>query len=605
MKRRSSTAELNKISAATERQVYDSESEFDSDDSLKYPTWKRPASEDYSTYEYLSDVEAGDVIGFLNDLAIEEAEEEDEIVDEDDELSPENNNSPWTDYTGRQKTFPFTGQKDLQKAVPPDSTPLDILLLLVNDKVLNLIVSETNRFANQTVAAKQPKKYARINKWRETNAEEIKQFLGLITWMGLVKLSSLKDYWAKDGIYKQTIPQSVMARNRFQLLLSLLHFNDNDTIRTGDRLAKFQPLLDVLEQNFKELFCPGEDIVIDETLIPWRGRLIFRQYIPNKAHRYGIKLFKLCSVNGYTWGLKVYSGRSVTGEREVGLAKNICLNLAEQLLHQGRTLYIDNFYTSYELAKCFLDKKTHVVGTLRANKKDIPKDVLHAKLKRGDMISREDENGIVVLKWRDTRDVRMLTTKHAPVMAPVTVSPLLSQPTPSIDEPTTSRRSSRRVTEKPLPVLAYNSGKAGIDLSDQMASYVTTLRKGIKWYRKLGLELLLGISMVNAWVVYKHVTKKTIKIRTFREEVVKDLLQVRGSNEEPCVARSTSRIHHLVQRIDGEGKKMRRKCSACYAKMQRESGREVARKQAKMVYTYCSYCPGSPQMCLECFNLKH
>ena len=75
MKRRSSTAELNKISAATERQVYDSESEFDSDDSLKYPTWKRPASEDYSTDEYLSDVEAGDVIGFLNDLAIEEAEE--------------------------------------------------------------------------------------------------------------------------------------------------------------------------------------------------------------------------------------------------------------------------------------------------------------------------------------------------------------------------------------------------------------------------------------------------------------------------------------------------------------------------------------------------
>ena len=43
MKRRLSTAELNKISAATERQVYDSESEFDSDDSLKYPTWKRPA----------------------------------------------------------------------------------------------------------------------------------------------------------------------------------------------------------------------------------------------------------------------------------------------------------------------------------------------------------------------------------------------------------------------------------------------------------------------------------------------------------------------------------------------------------------------------------
>ena len=165
--------------------------------------------------------------------------------------------------------------------MPPDSTPLDILLLLVNDKVLNSLYRKQTDLLTR-LFAKQPKKYARINKWRETNAEEIKQFLGLI--MGLV-LSSF--YWAKDGIYKQTIPQSVI----FQLLLSLLHFNDNDTIRTGDRLAKIQPLLDVLEQNFKELFCPGEDIV-NETLINCR------QYIPNKAHRYGIKLFKLCSVNG-------------------------------------------------------------------------------------------------------------------------------------------------------------------------------------------------------------------------------------------------------------------------------------------------------------------
>ena len=114
----------------------------------------------------------------------------------------------------------------------------------------------------------------------------------LITWMGLV--SSLKDYWAKDGIYKQTIPQSSWDATVFNYYCCCIL--TTMTRLTGDRLAKIQPLLDVLEQNFKELFCPGEDIVIDETLIPWRGRLIFRQYIPNKAHRYGIKLFKLCSV---------------------------------------------------------------------------------------------------------------------------------------------------------------------------------------------------------------------------------------------------------------------------------------------------------------------
>ena len=154
-----------------------------------------------------------------------------------------------------------------------------------------------------------------------------------------------------------TIPRAIMSRNRFQILLTMLHFDNNETSDTSNRLRKIQHLVDMLQQKFKALFYPGKDFVIDETLVPWRGRLIFRQYIPNKSHRYGVKLFKLCSVDGYTWGLNVYTGKSASGERETGLAKSVCVELAESLLNQGRTLYIDNFYTSNDLAKCLLDKK--------------------------------------------------------------------------------------------------------------------------------------------------------------------------------------------------------------------------------------------------------
>lgn len=38
------------------------------------------------------------------------------------------------------------------------------------------------------------------------------------------------------------------------------------------------------------------------------------------------------------------------------------------------------------------------------------------KIKRGTVIAREDQNEIVLLKWRDARDVRMLSTMHAPEM---------------------------------------------------------------------------------------------------------------------------------------------------------------------------------------------
>ena len=92
----------------------------------------------------------------------------------------------------------------------------------------------------------------------------------------------------------------------------------------------------------------------------------------------------------------MYSGKSSAGEREIVLAKTVCKELIKNLVDQGRTLYVDNFYTSNDLARYCQEKKTHLVGTLRANKKHIPKEVLNAKLKRGEMVAREDQDGVVI-----------------------------------------------------------------------------------------------------------------------------------------------------------------------------------------------------------------
>ena len=113
---------------------------------------------------------------------------------------------------------------------------------------------------------------------------------------------------------------------------------------------------------------------------------------------------------GNTWALKVYSGKTQTGVREIGLARNVCIELMKDLIGQGRTLYVDNFYTSDELTNYCLRKPTHHVGTLCANKNHILKEVLQAKLKRGEMVAKEDQQGVVILKWKDTRDARVLST---------------------------------------------------------------------------------------------------------------------------------------------------------------------------------------------------
>ena len=42
-----------------------------------------------------------------------------------------------------------------------------------------------------------------------------------------------------------------------------------------------------------------------------------------------------------------------------------------------------------------------MIGILRERKKNIPREVLDAKLRKGNIVSKEDENGIVVLKCKD------------------------------------------------------------------------------------------------------------------------------------------------------------------------------------------------------------
>ena len=129
-------------------------------------------------------------------------------------------------------------------------------------------------------------------------------------------------------------------------------------------------------------------------------------------------------------------------------------------------------------------------------------------------------------------------------------------------------------TLKPLAVVEYNERKCGIDYSDQMVSFVTTIREGIKWYRKLGIRLL-GISVVNALTVYKIATRKNINIRIFRQLLVAKLLGLSENTKNPCLRRSQ---HNIAVRRNDSGRSIRRACKLCYANKKRRMDRTKAQK---------------------------
>lgn len=88
----------------------------------------------------------------------------------------------------------------------------------------------------------------------------------------------------------------------------------------------------------------------------------------------------MCTTGGYTYDLGVYCGNDSQGNGNA--TANIVFSLLNNLLDTGRKVYTDNYYTSVSLASRLLTRQTHLIGTVRANRKLNAQDVLNKKLKK-------------------------------------------------------------------------------------------------------------------------------------------------------------------------------------------------------------------------------
>ena len=90
-------------------------------------------------------------------------------------------------------------------------------------------------------------------------------------------------------------------------------------------------------------------------MIPFKGRLAFKQRMPMKPVKNGMKPFSLCEARmGYSAVFLIYLGKETRGQEkgndgELGKTGAVVVNLVKEYKHKGYKLYIDNFYTSVPL----------------------------------------------------------------------------------------------------------------------------------------------------------------------------------------------------------------------------------------------------------------
>lgn len=368
-----------------------------------------------------------------------------------------------------------------------------------------------------------------------------------------------------------------------------------------DRLYKIRPIVDHLHEKFQEVYEPRQAICVDESLLLWKGRLIFRQYIPLKRARFGIKIYLCCESDGdakgsggYCYRFKVYAGKEDpvnevqpvldavnAGDTDLSASEKMVLFLTAPLLDKGYIVFTDNWYTSLRLFLYLRERNTLACGTVRENR-GVPEELHDVRLNPGASAALCGDGKIVATKYHSTKVVHFLSTAHGH------------------KESVIPDRRRRGIAKRPEVSSSYNRNMGGVDRQDQLIHPYDCTRKSLKWTKKLFFHFL-QVAVCNAFILAKSGPNAHKRLLDFLEPVICSWM---WPDELPSVVEY---VHDDEVRLTGRhfcfplpptrGKATPQKpCRVCRKK-------QKVRRDSRH---YCPYCPSRPGLCYpQCFVDYH
>lgn len=459
--------------------------------------------------------------------------------------------------------------------------------LFITEDIIEKIVIHTNEFIQKKAPS-----YNRSRDCKPTDCVEIRALFGLLYIAGTLRIShaNLEDSHATDGTGLSIFP-TTMSLKRMKFLLNSLRFDDATTRAFRRTLDKATPIRDILVKFTQNCLLPysvGQDVVIDEMMVGFRGKCPFRQYMKSKPDKYGIKLYPLVdAATFYVLNIELYAGKQPEGPYQLSnAAADVVKRLITPISGTGRNLTIDNWYTSVPLVdELAQNHKISVVGTMRKNKKEIPPCFIDKKRPEySSQFGFSDRATLVSYVPKKQRSVVLISSLHSAA---------------EIDESTNEKR-------KPSIVTFYNKTKGGVDEVDKKVKMYSTSRKNNRWPLTLFFRLL-DIAGINAMVILRAngvVIKKRRKyLRELGIELTKEYVQRRATMVNlPRKLKRNIREHLNMSDQDpvtepsSSSSTCRGSCKICPAKKRRQSKTQCTSCLRNICRTHTTF------LCNECYR---
>lgn len=84
---------------------------------------------------------------------------------------------------------------------PEDNTinPIDCYQHFIMNEIIDLMIRETNRYAQQYLENHETSRRSIFHQWKPTTNEEMLKFFGIIIEVGSVQMPKLKYYWSSSN----------------------------------------------------------------------------------------------------------------------------------------------------------------------------------------------------------------------------------------------------------------------------------------------------------------------------------------------------------------------------------------------------------------------
>ena len=383
-------------------------------------------------------------------------------------------------------------------------TPLEAWSLLFTDDILEEILEHTNaKISDLSVSYGSTASYV-----GHLDMIEFKAFLGLQILAGVFK-SNHEDaisLFSTDGTGRNIFRGS-MSKDRFLFLLAALRFDDQtsrrERIQNGDKLAAISNIYNIFNSNCQANYTCSEYSVVDEMLVGFRGRCSFRQYLKSKPKKYGIKIMCLCDAKThYLLNSFIYAGKTTEpNPNKLSVPTLSVLKLVSPITNTNRNVTGDNWFTSIQLISELKSVGLTYVGTMRKNKREVPKQFLpnRTREEKSSLFGFTHDETIVSFVPKKNRCVLLVSSMHH--------SQLIEE------------------NGKPEIINFYNDTKGGVDALDQRCATYSCQRRTRRWPMAI-FGAILDISRVNSYILFLSASEETVKIsrRKFSVALGRDLI---------------------------------------------------------------------------------